>query len=49
MAGNPLKFSQTPVHLAASAPELGQDTDVVLKWAGYTDDEIADLRSKQII
>ena len=49
MAGNPLKFSQTPLELAASAPELGQDTDAVLRWAGYADDEIADLRSKQVI
>jgi crotonobetainyl-CoA:carnitine CoA-transferase CaiB-like acyl-CoA transferase len=46
---NPLNFSRTPVRVGAPAPELGQHTEEVLLDAGYTWEQIADLREQAII
>lgn len=43
--GNPLKFSETPVHYTTSPPQLGADTDDVLKSVlNLSDQDIAALR-----
>ena len=49
VVGNPLSLSETPVAIAAPAPELGQHTEEVLLEAGYDWDEIAALRSAKAI
>ncbi|MCB0221482.1 MAG: CoA transferase, partial [Chrysiogenetes bacterium] len=40
----PVKLSQTPAAYRAHAPQLGENTDEVLKAAGYSEAEIAELR-----
>jgi len=44
IVGFPWRFSETPAHAAAAAPELGQHTEEVLLSLGYTWDDIARLR-----
>jgi crotonobetainyl-CoA:carnitine CoA-transferase CaiB-like acyl-CoA transferase len=43
--GNPLRFSDTPASVAAVAPELGQHTEEVLLEAGFSWEEMAELRA----
>jgi crotonobetainyl-CoA:carnitine CoA-transferase CaiB-like acyl-CoA transferase len=45
----PWKFAATPATVRAGAPLLGQHTDAVLAEAGYTPEEIADLRARQVV
>ncbi|MGE3490993.1 MAG: CaiB/BaiF CoA transferase family protein [Vicinamibacterales bacterium] len=42
--GTPIKMSATPLDPARRAPMLGEHTDSVLANAGYSDDEIEQLR-----
>ena len=42
----PYGFSATPIEPAMTAPELGADTVAVLVEAGYTDDEVRELRDQ---
>ena len=42
--GTPIKMSRTPLNPRRRAPLLGEHTDAVLRSAGYSDDEIAQLR-----
>ena len=42
--GTPIKMSDTPLNPRRRAPLLGEHTDAVLKAAGYSDDEIEQLR-----
>jgi len=42
--GTPLKMSATPLNPRGRAPMLGEHTDMVLLDAGYSDDEIEQLR-----
>lgn len=49
MAGNPLRFSETAVEIAASAPALGEHTDAILESLGYGDEERADFRRRGIV
>lgn len=42
--GTPIKMSATPLEPARRAPMLGEHTDSVLANAGYSDDEIEQLR-----
>ena len=44
MTGFPVKLSDTPARIRHPAPELGAQTDEVLRALGYTDDKIATLR-----
>ncbi|MEZ5286964.1 MAG: CoA transferase [Vicinamibacterales bacterium] len=43
--GTPLKLSATPLNAVRRAPMLGEHTDEVLAWAGYSNDEIEQLRA----
>ena len=43
--GTPIKMSRTPLDPQGRAPLLGEHTDSVLASAGYSDDEIEQLRS----
>jgi formyl-CoA transferase len=42
--GTPIKMSKTPLNPRRRAPLLGEHTDSVLSAAGYSDDEIEQLR-----
>ena len=47
--GTPIKLSGTPLTPGRPAPLLGQHTDEVLSAAGYREDEIAALRTAQVV
>jgi crotonobetainyl-CoA:carnitine CoA-transferase CaiB-like acyl-CoA transferase len=47
--GAPLKFSETPCSLDLPPPMLGQNTDEVLKFIGYTEDEVAALKKDDVV
>jgi crotonobetainyl-CoA:carnitine CoA-transferase CaiB-like acyl-CoA transferase len=42
--GTPIKMSETPLNPSRRAPMLGEHTDAVLATAGYSNDEIEQLR-----
>jgi formyl-CoA transferase len=47
--GNPVKMSRTPATLRRPPPELGQDTDSILKALKFTHQEIRALREKEVV
>ena len=47
--GQPIRFGRTPSGPRSCAPELGQDTEVVLLEAGLDWDEISALRERGVI
>ncbi len=49
VAGVPWQFSETGAAVSGVAPELGADTESILGKAGLTADEIAALRSAEVI
>jgi crotonobetainyl-CoA:carnitine CoA-transferase CaiB-like acyl-CoA transferase len=47
LIGNPLKLSATPVHYAKPPPQLGEDTESVLRTIlGLTDQDISDMQAQ---
>lgn len=44
MLGFPIKFADAPCRLRCPAPDLGADSDAVLRDIGYSDEDIARLR-----
>ena len=44
-----LKFSNAPLAAQGSSPPLGRDTDEIVRSAGYSDEQIADLRERGVI
>lgn len=48
MIGNPIHLSNRKARVGI-APELGSDTEVILKEIGYSEPEIADLRKQEVI
>jgi formyl-CoA transferase len=49
MVGQPVELSRTPSRLAVAPPEIGEQTDEVLKEFGYTDGEIAALHQANAV
>ncbi len=49
MLGFPIKFAEAPCALHRPAPEIGGDTDAVLRELGYSVDEIAALREAGVV
>lgn len=49
MLGRPYMLEQTPWTLRRPAPRLGDDTDDVLAWAGYSEDQIVSLRASGVV
>lgn len=45
----PVKLSETPAAIRRPPPELGEHSDEILAWVGYTPDEIAAFRKKGVI
>ncbi|HEX9897410.1 MAG TPA: CoA transferase [Dehalococcoidales bacterium] len=45
----PVKFVQNPAEVKSPAPEIGQHTEEILLEMGYTWDDIAQLKAKNII
>ena len=49
MLNNPIKLSNTPAENRCKAPELGEDTDDILKALGYGEDEIGRMHDAGIV
>jgi crotonobetainyl-CoA:carnitine CoA-transferase CaiB-like acyl-CoA transferase len=49
MLGFPIKFTEAPCRLRHPAPDLGADTDTVLREFGYSSEDIACLREAGIV
>lgn len=49
LANTAVRLSETPGGIRHRAPELGEHTDEILGELGYTDEEIAQLRSRQVV
>ena len=49
MVGQPIRMSRTNTSMVAHPPDRGEHTDEVLAEAGYSPDEIAGLRAKNVI
>lgn len=47
--GIPVKLSETPGRIRRAAPLLGEQTEETLKELGYSEEEIADLRERNVI
>ena len=47
--GFPIKFSDDPCRIHRMPPDLGQDTDAVLRELGYDSESIASLRAAQVL
>lgn len=47
--GTPIKMSSTPLNPKRRSPLLGEHTDQVLSQAGYSDDEIEQLRNGGVV
>jgi crotonobetainyl-CoA:carnitine CoA-transferase CaiB-like acyl-CoA transferase len=49
VVGTPITMSETPLSTQTPPPELGQHTEAVLLEVGYTWEEIAHLREKEVV
>jgi crotonobetainyl-CoA:carnitine CoA-transferase CaiB-like acyl-CoA transferase len=49
MLGFPIKFAEAPCRLRRPAPEVGGDSDAVLRDFGYSPAEIAELRAARVV
>ena len=47
--GFPIKFSRTPADFRLVPPQLGEHNEETLRGAGYSDQEIAGLRERNVI
>jgi crotonobetainyl-CoA:carnitine CoA-transferase CaiB-like acyl-CoA transferase len=49
MLGFPIKFAEAPCRLRRPAPEIGGDSDAVLRELGYSAEEIAAMRAAGVV
>ncbi len=49
VVGTPITMSETPLSTQTPPPELGQHTEDILLESGYTWEEIAQLREKEVV
>ncbi|MFN3230724.1 MAG: CaiB/BaiF CoA transferase family protein [Alphaproteobacteria bacterium] len=49
LLGQAITMNRTPNQTTAATPELGADTDSVLESLGYSADQIADLRARNVL
>ena len=49
LVGQAIRMSRTPSHVQSAPRQHGQDTDTILRAAGYSLDDIAGLRAKKVI
>jgi crotonobetainyl-CoA:carnitine CoA-transferase CaiB-like acyl-CoA transferase len=49
LPGIPIKLGRTPGAIRRPPPRLGEHTDEVLRWAGFSEAEVADLRAAKAI
>ena len=49
VVGTPLSLSETPLSTATPPPELGQHSEEVLLEAGFSWQDIAEFRSKEVV
>jgi crotonobetainyl-CoA:carnitine CoA-transferase CaiB-like acyl-CoA transferase len=49
LPGFPYKLAQTPAQVRLPPPQLGQHTEEILRFAGYTGEEIAAFRRAEVI
>ncbi|MBI4591594.1 MAG: CoA transferase [Candidatus Rokubacteria bacterium] len=47
--GVPIKFSESPATIRRPAPTVGQHTEEILRTLGYSDDDLARLRTEAVI
>ena len=45
----PIRMNRSKSALKVAPPERGEDTDEILKAVGYTDDQLAELRGRNVI
>jgi formyl-CoA transferase len=45
----PVRFERTPATLRHLPPRLGEQSDAILREAGFADDEIAKLRAEGVV
>ncbi|KPV63927.1 MAG: formyl-coenzyme A transferase [Candidatus Bathyarchaeota archaeon BA2] len=46
--GTPVKFSKTPCEMRSPPPSFGEHTEQILKWLGYSEREILNMRGKGV-
>ena len=49
LVGQPVRFHRTPWQLRSATPEMGEHTDAILGELGYSEDDITDLRERQVL
>jgi crotonobetainyl-CoA:carnitine CoA-transferase CaiB-like acyl-CoA transferase len=49
VTGIPLRFTESPGSIRLPPPLVGQHTDEILSWLGYSSAQITDLRAREVI